>query len=181
MGKMNKSRKKKKRKKKRVKPLGHDHRQTTIPAFFFKPWRLLCLASWSKLGETSELGWWNVRAQKVKCQSSEGEMLELEGETLESSAWVCEERSWVVGVGSRREELSRQQRLVSWSVSRLVSWSIAIGELKCCNRRWWWFESKLVKLQNHREWVMYWRRWALIGNGWLLTELNRRRWELNWC
>ena len=29
----------------------------------------------------------------MKCQSSEGEMLESEGETLESSAWVCEERS----------------------------------------------------------------------------------------
>ena len=57
MGKMNKSRKKKRKEKKRVKPLGHDHRQMTIPASFSKPWQLLCLASWSKLGETLELGW----------------------------------------------------------------------------------------------------------------------------
>ena len=55
MGKMKKS-----KKKKRVKPLSHDHRQTEAPTSFSKSRRLLCLASWSKHGEMSELGRRNI-------------------------------------------------------------------------------------------------------------------------
>ena len=56
MGKMNKS----KKKKKRVKPRSHDHRQTEAPTSFSKSWWLLCLVSWSRHSEMSELGRRNI-------------------------------------------------------------------------------------------------------------------------